>query len=147
MCGCGNWTMEEFVYSESGAIIGGSAGALLGAQIDDYVATKKDWPVTHAAAGWGILWTYGRALGASSGILLMSKMHDLNGNLLMAFLWPGIWAMAEHAIWSGTDINCIWPDENPCGSAQTIGFLAGFPGIPALLSVIGFNIGEKMSSQ
>ena len=68
----------------------------------------------------------GRALGASTGVVLAGLRYGVDGNIWGAYLATGLWFIGE--TFTPLEYVLIWP------------------GIPAALATIGYNIGAKMKS-
>ena len=150
-----NW--QEFWSGELGALGGGFVGAslclfgrtpceaLMHKVLDQNVfqLTKKNPSAYVQGCGdYGLVCVFfgmniGRALGASTGVVLSGSAYGVEGNILAAYIATGVWLVSSILLSKlGVDGNAI---------SQYIQYMI-IPGIPAALATIGYNIGAKMKS-
>jgi len=128
-----DYYLSEFVTAEIGAIAGGFLGLMTGWAVAQGagLADKAfyEWP-----AGWTGGWSMGRSLGASVGVTWNGESWGVQGNVLMAYLLPGV-MLSVFPIVGLLHL----ADSNLIFTA-----IPHLPFVPAALAVIGYNIGAKM---
>jgi len=123
---------EEFWYAEIGAFLGGFVG--LGGAF---------------SGTWQGQWTWGmmRALGAGLGVFSAGEIYNVQGNVVMAFILPGI-LLTIHPAFGMLSIESLHLKIfASAGITFSLNGLLGMPYVPlmpAVLAVIGFNMGAKV---
>lgn len=130
-----DYWVAEFLIGEIGAILGGSLGLSI---YDAYWDHIFRWLYNREPCSgylkrgflfcpddWGetFLLNLGRALGASTGVVLTGLLVGVEGNILGAYLATGLWFAA-----------C---NRNSCWI---------IPFVPAFVAIVGYNIGAKMKA-
>lgn len=137
-----DFLMEEFVGGELGAIGGGVLGVGMVnviASITGASSRCDGWEDCLSGALLGV--NLGRALGASTGVILAGTERGVEGNIWGAYLATGLWSVVSPIILAKTLIKGSRQDE-----LLLLAFLSAAPGIPAALATIGYNIGAKLKS-
>lgn len=145
---------EDFWVTE---FWGGEIGAILGGVIGFYIEENYwDWDQLYRwlygrenpCRGYfkrGVLFCpydrgqllpfhFGRALGASTGVVLTGLQAGVDGNILGAYLATGLWFAAS---------SYLILIESPMEEFHVLWIM---PYVPAFLATVGYNIGAKMRS-
>ncbi len=142
----GDFFIYELAASEAGAFLGGTLGFGVGALMLD--ALGSDCSGFICFGNIAVLLQslqVGRALGSVAGVYWMGGELGVRGNIWAALAFTTAWAaMSFDPLFGFFSEFCsiTLTLHDPCnGVLTTIWF---FPGIPALLATLGFNLNASM---
>ena len=139
-----DYWVAEFVGGEVSAIGGGGLGFLISVKLFPESNCDLNCRFSRPDLLDLLLMNLGRALGASTGVVLAGASQQVDGNIWGAYLATGIWFADSLLEWYCSNYyNCVWY-SSPL--LQVNLFVTFIPGIPAALATIGYNIGAKMKS-
>jgi len=142
-----DYFIYELAAAEAGSFLGGALGFVTGALIVDGIGGGC---ASFICTDFSILLQpvqIGRALGAVAGAAWLGHELGVEGNVWGAFALTGIWvAMSFDPLFGFFSEFCsITPSihDSCSGVLSTIWF---FPGIPALLATVGYNINASIKA-
>ena len=132
-----DYYLAEFVPAEFGAIAGGVIAGFASFSLTGliWVVDGKEfydyqrWALV--LGGWGM----GRAFGAGLGATWTGESYGIQGNVIMAYLLPGVSLVVLPISWFLGFLEAS--NINPLA-------IPHLPLVPAVLAVIGFNMGAKV---